>query len=193
VLVLLLSDRPSWFYDKVAVTATHFTAQLPGCPAPLVVLGLHSPYQQLQQFIMSLQAHPMRSRAACRPSSAAFTAHSVSRSRRSVHCSCSILPEQQLQEALKPSTSTSTSTTSIATQEQALCQPQLDSSSAWQELSNVSRREALVLPVLGGLALQLVSYMQPQQAAASKLGAAADSAWEAMGGGPADLTFPESW
>jgi hypothetical protein len=68
-----------------------------------------------------------------------------------------------------------------------------DSSPAWQELSEVSRREAVVLPVLGGLALQLVSYMQPQRAAASKLGAAADSAWEAMGGGPADLTFPESW
>lgn len=52
----------------------------------------------------------------------------------------------------------------------------------------------MVAPVLGSLALQFVSCMtHPEPAAASKLGAAADSAWEAMGGGPADLTFPDSW
>lgn len=182
---------------KVAVTATHFHSTAPGCPSPLVVLGLHSPLKQLQLPIMSLQAHSVHSTVAGRPSPAAFTAHSASRSRRiSVRCSCSILPEQQLQEALKPCISKSSSTSSVSAQAQPLSQPKQrlqESSSAWQELSQVSRREAVLLPVLGGLALQLVSYMQPQQAAASKLGAAADSAWEALGGGPADLTFPESW
>jgi hypothetical protein len=51
----------------------------------------------------------------------------------------------------------------------------------------------MLVPVLGGLALQFGSFLQPQAAGASKLGAAADSAWEAMGGGPADLTFPDNW
>jgi hypothetical protein len=58
----------------------------------------------------------------------------------------------------------------------------------------LSRREAVVAPAASLLLLQLAaSLAQTPPAAASKLGAAADSAWEAMGGGPADLTFPESW
>jgi hypothetical protein len=55
----------------------------------------------------------------------------------------------------------------------------------------LSRREAVVLPLAGSMLLQLVCDAQP--AAASKLGAGADAVWESLGGGPADLTFPDSW
>jgi hypothetical protein len=54
----------------------------------------------------------------------------------------------------------------------------------------------LVLPrrqaALTGIAA-LASLCWAPQARASKLPGFADSAWEAMGGGPADLTFPEEW
>jgi hypothetical protein len=45
--------------------------------------------------------------------------------------------------------------------------------------------------VLAQLPLLLAAPVQP--AAASKLGGLVDSVWEDLGGGPADLTFPESW
>lgn len=113
-------------------------------------------------------------------------------------CRSSILPSQQLQQALdiqhapqpqqqlphspqtRSTTTSSSSTTSITT----------------ATGFTTSRRDvAVVLPTLGSLLIGLSSLQlaQPAPAAASKLGAAADSAWEAMGGGPADLTFPESW
>lgn len=61
---------------------------------------------------------------------------------------------------------------------------------------NSTRRDVVItLQALAGLLLGYGSFelALPKQAEASKLGAAADSAWEALGGGPADLTFPESW
>lgn len=132
------------------------------------------PQQQLQQKLQH-----------CR--TAAFTARppQQSRSRRRVaRCSCSILPDQQLQQVLQPACSSSSTTTTSGSSHVA---PSL------LQLPHATRRDAVLVPVLGGLALQLFGYVQPQPAAASKLGAVADSAWEAMGGGPADLTFPDSW
>lgn len=144
---------------------------------------------------MSLQAQPTHLTGRCRSRPAPCSVHSRSRHRR-VRCRCSLLPSEQLQQALAPPSSSKHNANGIPAQaraqhslknhEQLTCQ-------AVESLSQVSRREAVVVPVLGGLALQLVSYMQPQPAEASKLGATADAAWEAMGGGPADLTFPESW
>jgi hypothetical protein len=122
----------------------------------------------------------------------AFTAHKTGRTAR-LQCSCSILPSQQLQEALQtPKSSHSSSHSDL----NSITQPATaagQSAAQCQHTVQVTRRDAVVVPALAGLTLQLVNLVQPQPAAASKLGAAADSAWEAMGGGPADLTFPESW
>jgi hypothetical protein len=54
----------------------------------------------------------------------------------------------------------------------------------------LSRRSHLLL--LTGTTVSLVSPVTPA-ASASALPGFADKAWEAMGGGPSDLTFPESW
>lgn len=143
-----------------------------------------------------------------------FTACRSAR-RQVVSCSCSILPDQQLERALHPTWNSSSSSTSSSSSHAEQCpstqprsssssvshtqqcpstQPQTTASSQDQQgLLTVKRRDAVVVPVLGGVALQLAGLLQPQPSAASKLGAAADSAWEAMGGGPADLTFPDSW
>lgn len=116
-------------------------------------------------------------------------------------CSCSLLPSNHLHAALSTPLSVaadlSASTSSLGTQQQhlpELPQPPPPPPPA-QQATDWSRRDAVLAPVLGSLALQLCAAygVEPQPAAASKLGPAADSAWEAMGGGPADLTFPDSW
>lgn len=125
---------------------------------------------------------------------------SVSRRRaqraRQLHCSCSILPSPQLQDVLQPSRQQcrfDQSQHGPKSAEQLYDQQQQNQQQHEAQPWQMTRRDAVVLPVMGGLALQLGSWVQPRPAAASKLGAAADSAWEAIGGGPADLTFPESW
>lgn len=56
----------------------------------------------------------------------------------------------------------------------------------------VARRDALFgVAVVAAVGMQLGD--GAGRASASKLPGFADSAWEAMGGGPADLTFPDTW
>lgn len=54
----------------------------------------------------------------------------------------------------------------------------------------LSRRQAHLAAVASFATIQAHGQAP---AAASKLPGFADSAWEALGGGPSDLTFPESW
>lgn len=56
----------------------------------------------------------------------------------------------------------------------------------------ISRRQ-ITLGMATSLLAFPVATAQPPAAAASKLPAFADSAWEAMGGGPSDLFFPEGF
>ena len=64
------------------------------------------------------------------------------------------------------------------------CPPKTASSSS-------SRRHSLLLIPTTAAALLLAP--PPPSASASRLPEAADRAWEAMGGGPADITYPESF
>jgi hypothetical protein len=59
-------------------------------------------------------------------------------------------------------------------------------------LGSVTRRQVAAAGMLafgvGGLLL-----LPAEPAQASKLGGLVDSTWEAIGGGPADLSFPDEW
>jgi hypothetical protein len=151
----------------------------------LTGLGCHCALTHSMTVKLQQQQQQLHHR--CRAGPTPFTARRPSR--RVLPCNCSISPDQQLEQALQPSSrSSSGSISSNSTQQCPPAQPVAAAPGL-----QVKRRDAVVVPVLGGMALQLAGLLQPQQAAASKLGEAADSAWEAMGGGPADLTFPDSW
>lgn len=120
----------------------------------------------------------------------------------SVVCHSSILPSVQLQQELNlqqpPDLYLSPSSSCGRHQENLEIIAITDHQQSTQQSSSYSptRRGILAaVPALGYLLLSLNSLQlaQPPPAAASKLGPTADSAWEALGGGPADLTFPENW
>jgi hypothetical protein len=105
----------------------------------------------------------------------------------------SIQPTEQLQELLQP-----------AQQQQGQNMPQqltnplpasqqtFGSSSSSSSLSSMTRRQlAAAGTMLFGIGGLLLLPAEPAQA--SKLGGFVDSAWEAIGGGPADLSFPDEW
>lgn len=58
-------------------------------------------------------------------------------------------------------------------------------------LSTTRRMSSLALA--GAATWTLALAPPPPTATASKLPALADRAWEALGGGPSDLTFPPTW
>eukprot|EP00879_Flechtneria_rotunda_P027139 GHRR01029013.1.p1 GENE.GHRR01029013.1~~GHRR01029013.1.p1 ORF type:complete len:201 (+),score=50.99 GHRR01029013.1:143-745(+) len=120
------------------------------------------------------------------------------RQQRPSACHASIRPSQELKELVVHTDRVQGC--SISSQLQC----QLNNSASFGQYSHshtsqdslwqLNRRQmAAALPAAGSLLIMLRSLSQPPPAKASKLGAVADSAWEAMGGGPADLTFPESW
>lgn len=98
---------------------------------------------------------------------------------RASTCSGRILSVRRAstQPSNEPGTSADTPSTSYS---------RVESPGVW----NASRRDALVL--LAGSAA-LVAAACPPAAEASKLGGLADSAWEALGGGPSDLVFPDEF
>jgi len=170
--------------QATAVTATQSgLGRGRGCTKAALALGCNPSLYHMRS--LRFQSGPVPSVSRCRAQRA-----------RQLHCSCSILPSPQLQDVLQPSRQQCRfdqqqhgPKTVEQLHEQQQQNQQQHQAQPWQ----MTRRDAVVLPVMGGLALQLGSWVQPRPAAASKLGAAADSAWEAIGGGPADLTFPESW
>jgi hypothetical protein len=107
------------------------------------------------------------------------------------HAWSSIQPTEQLQELLQPAQQPKNQKLLQQSEHQLPASPPAAGSSSSSLTSMTRRQLAAAGTLLFGVGGLLLLPAEPAQA--SKLGGLVDSTWEAIGGGPADLSFPDEW